>query len=164
MVFEYASKGLRIILTIVVYFFSILLILLPISLILLKQNVFSIIFGSFGAIVGIGSIIKNITQKNFSSKIRIDETGIKFISKKKNVEMLWQDVSIVGMAKTPPKIKSRVVIISSNSDLSNLSRALDIDNISEDYIFCMYSRELLAEIKKYWHDEIIDEEKIMDNL
>jgi len=164
MVFEYINKRQRIVLTTLVYVFSTLLILLPISLILLKQNFFPVLLASFSAMVGIGTIIKNITQKPYSSKIKIDKAGLEYISKKKNVQMPWQDICMVGMAKTPPKIKSRVIIISTDYNKEKLSITVNYDNISEDYIFCVYSRELLAEIKKYWHEEIIDEEKIMDSV
>ncbi|MEX1377202.1 MAG: hypothetical protein AB1Z23_06975 [Eubacteriales bacterium] len=162
MEFEYSNKKARIIQNIIQYFLVSILILLNILTIVFRLHLVYILISLICTLFNVISVIKTSVNKILLSKIKIDDTGIEYISKMKRVAMQWEDISLIGMAKTPEKIRSRIIIFSTSSDQKVLCERINFDNISEDYIFCFYSKELFTEIKRYWQDVIIDERKIMD--
>jgi len=160
MEYNFFSKSYKIISYIVLFILTAFLVSIPILALTYKLHLIYLIIASVPGAVGIGSVVSEIYQQRFSTKVRIDSRGIDYVAKNKTISILWSRIQLIGMAKTPAKFKARVIIFSTRNDIEELSKMCDLKNISENFMFCFYNKELFAQIKKYWKEEIIDEDRI----
>lgn len=90
----------------------------------------------------------------YGAYVNINEEQVEFVSKIKKVVLKWEDISEVGLT-TVTGIKG--VGISSKYNENLITTSVAIEYISETYIFVEFRKEVFKEIRKYWSEEIENE-------
>ncbi|MBN2878400.1 MAG: hypothetical protein JXN65_02110 [Clostridia bacterium] len=113
-------------------------------------------------------IIRGIIKRgDFDGIVIIDEHGINFKTQRKNVIMPWNKVRYITVHDRPSinfvgffaeGFEKRPIM--QNKEYSTFW-LIDLNLIDETFIFVEYRENLLEQIKKYWTNEIINEQKLL---
>jgi len=104
------------------------------------------------------SFISHFNSSGYSGKIKVDENGVEFTTKRKHFFLSWDDIEYVVITRG---FHIRVF----TSEYQNKCNKMPYDEypmvttayVSESYVYMPYSEMALSEVKKYFKKEIINE-------
>jgi len=111
-------------------------------------------------------VYSTIKKGNYHGIININKTGVSFTTPWKYVHIDWSEIRYITIHNHPnltfigffaqgfekrPKME--------NKKYSTFWR-IDLSLIDETFVFVEYREGLLEEVKKYWENEIINEQKL----
>ena len=112
-------------------------------------------------IVVLIAIVVDSRNGLFSGIIEIDEKGITYTDKRRVYSYLWDEIMIIGFTKPGKymgiKDDNRALVIS-KKDI-NISYINMLGRVTKEILVFQNRKGVTEEIKKYWKDEILNENK-----
>lgn len=93
-----------------------------------------------------------------TSKVILDENGVRYISKVAEFYMPWEKVARVRLG-TWGNYKPCIFFIDSDENTKYFNNAKLISN---SMIFMLYKKEIYEFVKMHWHGEIVDETGVLE--
>ncbi len=95
---------------------------------------------------------------NYKSTIEFNEESIIYNSRNNHIEIKWRDIAKVYIdPREFVRSYNRIIyFMTINTSIYKLE-----SKVSERMIWSEYNDEMLEEIKKYWHGDIVNEDKYM---
>lgn len=131
-------------------FFSLILFALPVIILLVGYTLYGIGSLLIGAIIFFFASIHHF----FIKKIEVNSKGVTYSTLFKKVEMTWNEIGLIGIGYVPIRGPGKKPWIYFSADPVAIS-ALTPHMINERFFMMNYRENVIAEIKKYWHKEIV---------
>jgi len=111
-------------------------------------------------------VYTTVKKGNYHGIITIDEYGVTFSTPWKQLHMGWSDIKYISIHESPHITFMGFFTKEFENRTEMLNKPyltyweIDLKTIDKTFLFVEYREGLLEEVKKYWENEIINEQKL----